>query len=190
MKRIIVLAALLTTLIACAASAADQPAVTGGDTPQAIYLQAGKLERQDQPAKAKELYETLIDRFPASEFAVKANDRLLDMLKGTLPAPPAKPVPPQAAEPKARARELLSMHKKALDIADKEWQRLSHKFFNLYGHRVNRGELRDQEAEWDKVAEEKVRKELGMGTADIRSKLEEACRELGITGTCDESALK
>jgi hypothetical protein len=190
MKCIIVLTTLLTILIASTTLAADQPATTGGETPQAIYLQAGKLERQGQQAKARDLYETLIDRFPASEFAVKANDRLLDMLKGTPTEPPAKPVPAPAAEPKARARELLAMHKKALDIADKEWRRLSYTFFNRYGHRVNRGELREQEAEWDKAAEEKVRKELGMGSAEIKDKLDEACRELGIAGTCDENALK
>ena len=190
MKCIIVLAALLAILTASAAAAADQPTATGGETPQALYLQAGKLERQGQQAKARELYETLIDRFPVSEFAVKANDRLLDMLKGTPTEPPAKPVPAPVAEPKARARELLAMHKKALDIADKEWRRLSYIFFNRYGHRVNRGELREQEAEWDKAAEEKVLKELGMGSAEIKGKLDEACRELGVAGRCDESALK
>ena len=190
MKCIIVLTALLAMLMAGAAAAADQPPATGGETAQAIYLQAGKLERQGQQTKARELYETLIDRFPVSEFAVKANDRLLDMLKGTPSEPPAKPGPAPAVEPKSRARELLALQKKALDIADKEWRRLSYTFFNRYGHRVNRGELREQEAEWDKAAEEKVRKELGMGSAEIKGKLEEACRELGIAGPCDENALK
>lgn len=51
--------------------------------PQFIYLQAGKAERsgglqtQGEYFSAKELYEALIDRYPGSPFAAKANDQLL-----------------------------------------------------------------------------------------------------------------
>lgn len=51
--------------------------------PQSVYLQAGKAERggglqtQGEYFSARELYEALIDRYPASPFAAKANDQLL-----------------------------------------------------------------------------------------------------------------
>lgn len=58
------------------------------DTPQALYLKAGKEERQGESAKARQTYESIIDRFPDSEFAVKANDRLL-AISPLSPTPPA-----------------------------------------------------------------------------------------------------
>jgi len=187
MKRSIIISALLVALTAAAAPAAE-PAPT--ETAQSLYLQAGRAERQDQQAKAKELYEAIIDRFPSSDLAIKANDRLLELMRGTSTAPSAKPVPPPPADPKAQARELLGLKKKAQDIQDKEWRRLSMAFFNRYDHRYNRSELRENEVEWDKKAEEKVREELGMGTAEINARFDDACKKLGITGTCDEKALK
>ncbi|UFS70134.1 hypothetical protein LPW11_19950 [Geomonas sp. RF6] len=187
MKRSIVLTALLIVLTSASAQAAE-PAPA--ETAQSLYLQAGKAERQDQQAKAKELYEAIIDRFPTSDLALNANDRLLELMRGTTTAPSTKPTPPPPADPKAKARELLALKKKAADIQDKEWRRLSIAFFNRYDHRYNRSELRENEQQWDKLAEEKVREELGMGSAEINARFEEACHKLGITGTCDEKALK
>lgn len=46
---------------------------------QAIYLRAGKYERENQPERAKRLYEYLTENHRQSEYAVKANDRLLQM---------------------------------------------------------------------------------------------------------------
>lgn len=47
--------------------------------PQAIYLQAGKYERMSDSDRAKRLYEFLADAFPKSQWAVKSNDRLLQL---------------------------------------------------------------------------------------------------------------
>ena len=187
MKRSMAVMAVLIILTAATAQAAEP--VAPAETAQSLYLQAGKAERQDQQARARELYEAIIDRFPTSELAVKANDRLLDLLqvKG---APSATKPAPVASDPKKKAKDLLELKKKAANIQDKEWRRLSLAFFNRYEHRYNRSELREREAEWDKASEAKVKEELGMGTAEIQLKLDEACRNLGITGTCDEKALK
>lgn len=46
--------------------------------PTVMYLAAGKLERTGESGKAQLVYERLIERFPASQWAVKANDQLLE----------------------------------------------------------------------------------------------------------------
>lgn len=46
--------------------------------PQLMYLSAGKYERMGESYKSKQIYERLIERFPASPWAVKANDQLND----------------------------------------------------------------------------------------------------------------
>lgn len=190
MKRCIALTLLLIALTASYAPAGEPPAPA--ETAQSLYLRAGKAERQGQITTAKEIYETLIDRYPTSELAVKANDRLLELMKppaAAAAAPAATPVL-QIPDTKARARELLALKKKAADIQDREWRRLSQGYFSRYDHRYNRADLREHEAEWDKTCEAKVKEELGMGTAEIQQKLDEACRTLGITGPCDDKALK
>lgn len=45
-------------------------------SPQTMYLEAGKQERNGNTSKATKLYEVIIDRFPNSDFAVKASDKL------------------------------------------------------------------------------------------------------------------
>jgi hypothetical protein len=45
--------------------------------PQAMYLAAGKYEREGESYRARQVYERLIERFPSSTWAVKANDQLL-----------------------------------------------------------------------------------------------------------------
>ena len=45
--------------------------------PQAMYLAAGKYEREGDSYSARKVYEQIIDRFPSSPFAAKANDQLL-----------------------------------------------------------------------------------------------------------------
>ncbi|MCM0080251.1 hypothetical protein L4X63_01480 [Geomonas sp. Red32] len=187
MKRSMAVILLFITLTATAALAETPPAAA--ETAQSLYLQAGKAERQEQPAKARELYEAIIDRFPSSELAVKANDRLLELYRVHSAPVQAKPAP-VASGPKAKARELLELKNRAAEIWDKERRRLSLAFFNRFDHRFNRSELREHEVEWDQAAEAKVKQELGMGSAEIQKKLNEACLELGITGSCDEKALK
>ena len=162
------------------------------ESPQSLYLQAGKLERQGNPQQAQEVYESLIDRYPASEFAVKANDRLLQLLdpavaKGAKPAPPtAKSLPP-ANDPKRRGRMLFELKQRAAKIFSDEKQSRFYAYSTLHSHRYNRGELRDMESEWDKAAEEKVRKELGMGSDEIDRAIEEVCQQLKVDGKCDAS---
>ena len=51
--------------------------VLGSKDPQAMYLAAGRYERAGRDSEAAKVYERIIDRFPASPWAVKANDHLL-----------------------------------------------------------------------------------------------------------------
>lgn len=51
--------------------------VLDGSDPQKMYLAAGTYVRSGDEAKAKQIYEAIIERFPDSDFAVKANDQLL-----------------------------------------------------------------------------------------------------------------
>ncbi len=51
--------------------------------PQAMYLQAGKYVRQGNSSDAKQLYETLIDKYPNHPLAIKANDQLQSMSTST-----------------------------------------------------------------------------------------------------------
>jgi hypothetical protein len=52
-------------------------AAMGAKDPQAMYLAAGKYEREGDSYSARKVYEQIIDRFPSSPFAAKANDQLL-----------------------------------------------------------------------------------------------------------------
>ncbi|MSM38587.1 MAG: hypothetical protein GJT30_03045 [Geobacter sp.] len=162
------------------------------ESPQSLYLQAGKLERQGNTQQAQTIYESLIDRYPASEFAVKANDRLLQLL-APVAASDAKPTPltakslPTANDPKRRGRMLFELKQRAAKIFSDEKQSKFYAYSTLHSHRYNRGELRDKEIEWDKAAEEKVRKELGMGSDEIDRAIEEICQQLKVSGKCDAS---
>lgn len=51
--------------------------VLGDSDPKKMYLAAGTYIRNGDEAKAKQVFEAIIDRFPDSDFAVKANDQLL-----------------------------------------------------------------------------------------------------------------
>ncbi len=46
---------------------------------QALYLLGGKFERENDTQKARAVYERVITKFASTEWAVKANDRLLAM---------------------------------------------------------------------------------------------------------------
>lgn len=50
--------------------------VLSSKDPQAMYLGAGKYQRNGESWKAQQIYERLVDRFPSSPFAVKASDQL------------------------------------------------------------------------------------------------------------------
>lgn len=55
-----------------------------GLSPQAMYLQAGKYEREGNASDAKRLYETLIEKHPNHPLAIKANDQLLSVSSGAV----------------------------------------------------------------------------------------------------------
>ncbi|NVO00430.1 MAG: hypothetical protein HXX17_14005 [Geobacteraceae bacterium] len=93
-----------TILIICTAICLATPlfaAQTVADSPQSLYLQAGKEERTGNHEKARQIYESIIDRFPESEFSVKANDRLLTIapMKKKTEVPTAAPVPVNVSAP-------------------------------------------------------------------------------------------
>ncbi len=48
-----------------------------GKNPQGMYLAAGQYERKGESYNARKIYEAIVERFPSSSWAVKANDRLL-----------------------------------------------------------------------------------------------------------------
>lgn len=52
-------------------------AVLNRKDPQSMYLAAGKYDRDGESSKANQVYERLISRFPSSQWAIKANDQLL-----------------------------------------------------------------------------------------------------------------
>lgn len=162
---------------------------------QGLYLQAGKLERQGNRQQAQEAYELLIERFPDSELAVKANDRLLQLVAPVTPAA-QQPAPvtartlPTISNLKGRGLALYDLKRRAAKIFGDEKQSQFYAYTTKYGHRFNRGELRDKEEEWEKNAEEKVRKELGMGTSEIGLALEEVCSKMDQNGPCTEDQFK
>jgi hypothetical protein len=50
-------------------------------SPQIMYIEAGKQERNGNTSKANQLYEAIIDRFPNSDFAVKASDKMTGSIR-------------------------------------------------------------------------------------------------------------
>jgi hypothetical protein len=193
--------------------------------------------------RARQTYESIIDRFPESEFAVKANDRLLAITPPTSARPVAAPAtagaaaaeqavqPPSAVNPgqpqqtpatdgskpaaqeknvltiplpaflapdsppplpddpvRRRGVEQARLHRKATEIYTGEIERRKNTFVTHYGHNYNRLELSRQEKEWQRAAADKVKKELGASLEEIGQQLQQACREAGIIGTCDEEA--
>lgn len=53
-------------------------ALLNAKDPQTMYLAAGRFERNGESNMAQQVYERLIERFPSSTWAVKANDQLLE----------------------------------------------------------------------------------------------------------------
>jgi len=193
-KSFITIAALLTL------AAPLHAGQTTPDTPQSLYLQAGKEERSGSGAKAREIYETIIDRFPESEFAVKANDRLLALppakqkaesapAPSPLPVFTAKPSRPLPSEPLLRRGvEMARMKTKAEAVRRQELER-EREFYNVKeGHRINRSVLAEKEAQWQKAADRKVLDEFGMSLDEMGEKLRQLCSEAKVTGECSEEA--
>lgn len=46
--------------------------VSSSKSPQQLYLEAGKLERNGDSYKSKIIYNYIVDNYPDSDFAVKA----------------------------------------------------------------------------------------------------------------------
>lgn len=200
MKKIIV--TLLALTLFSSAYAADAP------TAQSLYLQAGKEERSGSAAKARELYEHIIDKFPESEFAVKANDRLLAIAPqksapaataATTPASatfpgaellapePPKPLP---ADPAIRAAVEAARLKDSAQITYREeMDRQKRVYEARMGRKGQRLKQAETEMEWRQAAERKVVEVNGMTLEEIVSKAEARCKELGVKGECSEDNL-
>ncbi|GEM_PF-4339439 len=170
----------------------------GADTPQSLYLQAGKEERSGSAAKARQIYESIIDRFPESEFAVKANDRLLTIApanRTTVEKPQPSPLTilaPKAESPLPsapllrRGVEMARMKTRAEIIYRDEIDRERELFFAREGHRVNRGVLSEKERMWKESAERKVKEQYGLTIGEMGEKLRELCSEAKVKGECGE----
>ncbi len=187
------IAAVLLSLAAPLHAAPASP-----DTPQGLYLQAGKEERSGSMAKAREIYESIIDRFPESEFAVKANDRLLTLppvkqkpesapttTPLTILAPAAeKPLP---ADPLLRRGVEMARMKTRAETVRRHALERERELFNIHeGHRVNRGVLAENESKWQKEADQKVVDEFGMTLDEMRARLGQICEEAKVKGECGE----
>jgi len=173
---------------------------TTPDSPQSLYLQAGKEERSGSSAKAREIYENIIDRFPESEFAVKANDRLLSLppskqkTESTPAASPqtffaTRPSKPLPAEPLLRRGvEMARMKTRAESVRRQELERERERHALREGHRINRSVLAEKESRWQKAADRKVLDEFGMTLDEMGEKLGQICIEAEVKGECGEEA--
>jgi hypothetical protein len=167
---------------------------TPAETPQALYLQAGKMERQGNVVRARELYESLVDRYPTSDLAVKANDRLLELLKPTSATADEekKPIKLEAPLPddpvRRRGVELARLYRKAAKLRDDEINSRTYAFTTRYAHKYSRSDLASKQKEWEAGADARVRRELGISLEEIQRELTEICRQLGITGSCEEGS--
>jgi hypothetical protein len=176
---------------------------TTSDSAQSLYLQAGKEERSGSTAKARETYESIIDRFPESDFAVKANDRLLAMpangkkATGGQPSavekveklftpPPTAPLP---TEPLLRRGvEAARLKSRAAVVRREEFDRLKRGDETREGHKLIQANRPAKEAEWRQGADRKVVEEFGMTLEEITARAETVCKEVGIIGECSEEA--
>jgi len=199
---------LLTTLTMLALVAALAvplyAADTAADSPQSLYLRAGKEERAGSAAKARELYESIIDRFPESDFAVKANDRLLAMptAKGQADGAPSRekekienlfsppPPAPLPADPLLRRGvEAARARARAEVVRREEYDRLKRADETREGRKYIQAKRTAMEAAWSQGADSKVVEEFGMSLDELAAKLERICKEAGVKGECSEGAL-
>jgi len=201
MKLLITLLLLtMTTVLTVPVYAVDSAA----DSPQSLYLKAGKEERAGSAATAKAIYESIIDRFPESEFAVKANDRLLAMPPiGQKPkSGPAKEIetvekllsPPEAAplptDPLLRRGiEAARLKSRGEIVAREEFDRLKRADEVREGHKGIQTRRAEKEPEWRQEANRKVTEEFGMTLEEMTVKLDLICKEAGVKGECSEESL-
>lgn len=174
---------------------------TAPDSVQSIYLQAGKEERSGSMAKARELYESIVDRFPESDFAVKANDRLLALPTArqkaesgkaaspfTLFAPaPAKPLPTDPVLRRGVEAARLKANAEVTSREEFEWLKRADNVRN--GRKISKSRLAEKELSWKQAAAAKVVEEYGMTLEEITARAETACKEAGVKGDCNEEAL-
>jgi len=190
----------LVTALAVPLYAAD----TAVDSPQSLYLKAGKEERAGSAAKAREIYESIIDRFPESEFAVKANDRLLALptagqkatgapsqemgkIEKIFSPPPPGPLP---ADPLLRRGvEAARAKARAEVVRREEYERLKRGDEARDGRKIIRANSTAKEAEWSQGADSKVVEEFGMSLDELAAKLAVICKEAGVKGECSEEKL-
>jgi len=199
-----VLTGLTMLALATALTVPLYAADNGADSPQSLYLSAGKEERAGSAAKAREIYENIIDRFPESEFAVKANDRLLalpaaekkpvsgaakeiEKIEKLFSPPPAAPLP---ADPlQRRGVEAARLKDKAQVVRREEYDRLKRGDETRVGSKYIQANRPAKEAEWRQKADTKVVEEFGMSLDELSAKLELICKEAGVKGECSEEGL-
>lgn len=188
---------IMTLLLLAAPLRAGQESV---DSPQALYLQAGKEERSGSLVKAREIYESIVDRFPESDFAVKANDRLL-LLPGVKQKSDREPTsllstvftssPPKAlpADPLLRRGvETARIKAKAESVRRQELERQKELHSAREGRKASRRVLAEKEANWQKAADQKIIDEFGMSLDELGEKLKQVCSEAKVKGDCSEEA--
>lgn len=198
MKRILIL--LLAIICLAAPLHAGQ---TIPDSAQSLYLRAGKEERSGSMAKAREIYESIIDRFPESDFAVKANDRLLalpatgqkavsgpaqeiEKIENLFTPPPSAPLP---SDPLLRRGvEAARLQSRAAVVLREEYDRLKRGDETREGHKQIQANRPAKEAGWRQGADRKVVEEFGMTLEEITARAESACKEAGVIGECSEEA--
>ena len=191
MKRISLLLA-TALLIGTMTSPLCASDTTSAESVQALYLKAGKLERTGEIVQAREIYESIIERYPATDFAVKANDRLLVLIK---PAPVAAGLAEAKAslpsDPvKRRGAELAETYQKAVQLREGELNRLFDEYTTVWGHKYNRATLAELQDSWEKKADQKVLQTVGMSLEEIQKRMNAACKDAGITGPCTVESFK
>lgn len=190
----------MTQLAATVLVAALAAPLLAADPAQSLYLGAGKEERAGNIARAREIYESIIDRFPESEFAVKANDRLLG-LQTVKPAAAGRPAPetPGAGSPGKqlpsdpllrRGIEAARLKEKAEIIYREELERLKRMDEAREGRKATRWKIAEQETAQRRAAERKVVEQCGFTVDELTAKLAAICIEAGLKGECGEEDLR
>lgn len=73
--------------------------IDGAKTPNALYILGFQYEQKNDVEAAKAAYDALLSRYPDSDMAVKATDRLLALSGNSNPSSPSQPEPAPTERP-------------------------------------------------------------------------------------------